>query len=981
MKTFEKYFEDFPDFLKGIVSQKPDYIVPVAKKGCKLLKLIKTDIIQNPDIIKYKKYFELTNTSVKNKTISIIDDATQYTSTLQEYRKYFEEKGANVKTYSFVGHKKLFEGKYRQYDVETEIRHYLPEPVYQEYILQQSHYLLEEGANFDLDHIIFKFPFDFKKIQHLIDSLKKYGYISKLNQYSTKNEFFRFSLTDVLFFNKIPYFNDTTTSIGQIKKIKFVYNHKEKTLYCSPLIFPNWDYINSNVNELTFSNIPFLLPYNISKKVLNKKNMNQVWKTYENIYYIFAISLAKAFAQLMYTIIDYKLDVKIVSNDFNATFGSEFASEFKNSILDFICDKREYEFTDSFVYESKVKEKKEIPKNNNLMELIYDLRNTYLKKVKKAKNRVGVHTYFTYDKIFSTYSNRYDLNEFIDYYCDLGILVPQSFIYNNTITRGLRSGEPLPVEWYRTHIIIAMIIKQAFEFYSSGTNSYIDITLVNKILTNFSYDYPRESNLELHCFTSIPYTYGPLTNIFHQHQEIQAISLYGISEYTSLYNYLNKGKGFRLNDTNELIRNITKHFDNDQEIPYSELTTYFSLLLELYNDYGTTDVLNALSITRNEETFYTQLHYNISMWISEFGRFFERNDISSKISDLTDTFYQSDSSIEKLKFPELLKSVFSKINEKYSHKMQYVKTSELLNKHYNNFNTEFEGTLLSLSNIIKLQHILVNICLYVFTADEKYIRTLNKLNYATYLKNYYEALPFKLELIEKSDKSFNKFVEKLYKHINNKIYGLRKPSPNRFSRLIFDAQEKAKNIAIITVYQNKYSEICILYIDFTGLRKIPEPKEYIIGKYYQIVEKINHERGGIKLYGGKGGDDAFTLLFNTIEQGIECARDIKHLFQEDIFTGLNYDVRFGIHYTQLPEDNKEVDVIKAWGLSKDCCEYKNGFRNRGHLLISESTIQNLLNCNKTEIIKQFNKLDDVKLKNVSKDQVYFYSEIIPLIDS
>jgi len=94
MNTFEHHYKHFSKFEDKILSWEPDYVVPVAKKGCKLLKASNQFGKIDPSLIKYRTYFELNNVSVKGKKISIVDDAAQYTSTLQEYRTYFEKFGA-----------------------------------------------------------------------------------------------------------------------------------------------------------------------------------------------------------------------------------------------------------------------------------------------------------------------------------------------------------------------------------------------------------------------------------------------------------------------------------------------------------------------------------------------------------------------------------------------------------------------------------------------------------------------------------------------------------------------------------------------------------------------------------------------------------------------------------------------------------------------------------------------------------------------
>ena len=138
MNTFNYYYKHFKKFEEKIISWKPDYIVPVAKKGCKLLKASNRFEDIDPFLIKYRAYFELNDISVKGKKISIVDDATQFTSTLQEYRTYFENLGAEVRTFSFVGHENLYEGKKWSCDTKAEIEHFLPDRAYPKFCVNDK---------------------------------------------------------------------------------------------------------------------------------------------------------------------------------------------------------------------------------------------------------------------------------------------------------------------------------------------------------------------------------------------------------------------------------------------------------------------------------------------------------------------------------------------------------------------------------------------------------------------------------------------------------------------------------------------------------------------------------------------------------------------------------------------------------------------------------------------------------------------------
>jgi hypothetical protein len=152
MNTFERHFADFPAFMSGILSWHPDYLVPVAKKACKLIKTVELHApgLDTDAILRYRTFFQLSGAPLKGKKVAVVDDAAQFTSTLSEYRQYFENQGAVVRTFSFVGHDDLSAGKRPKEDHLAEIAKFLPGPVYNEYILQQSSHLLNSGCHFEV---------------------------------------------------------------------------------------------------------------------------------------------------------------------------------------------------------------------------------------------------------------------------------------------------------------------------------------------------------------------------------------------------------------------------------------------------------------------------------------------------------------------------------------------------------------------------------------------------------------------------------------------------------------------------------------------------------------------------------------------------------------------------------------------------------------------------------------------------------------
>ena len=199
------------------------------------------------------------------------------------------------------------------------------------------------------------------------------------------------------------------------------------------------------------------------------------------------------------------------------------------------------------------------------------------------------------------------------------------------------------------------------------------------------------------------------------------------------------------------------------------------------------------------------------------------------------------------------------------------------------------------------------------------------------------------------------------------------------TRLQHGARSRAANIATTHVYRFNLTQAAFLYIDFTGLRLIPEPKQDIISRYYSLVEKCARRRSATWLYGGQDGDDAYTFLFPNIEPALQCARDIKQEFSENLFLHSNeWDVKFGLSFVAFPEKKREESVLKGWGTAKDCCEYKgNAFRNRGDLIISEETMTELQNKGQIEVLTRFDVIAGEYVKG-TQSQIFRFLDIAPL---
>lgn len=247
-------------------------------------------------------------------------------------------------------------------------------------------------------------------------------------------------------------------------------------------------------------------------------------------------------------------------------------------------------------------------------------------KVRKKKTRLDVHYYMTYEELFERFHDKISLSEYIDYYCDLGVLVPETIFQQNRILRAFRTGEPnSDYNWQRTQILIPIAIEQLRRSLKPKGGS-VDPMVLNKLLSNFVYDYPSDQHHELHCLIGEPYTFGTLVRTYHHHRAYSRPSIYKAEKISPYYRFDGKHKKFTAINTPEIAQKIKYLFDERQEIPFSEIITYFKLLSSICAFYKRVDVLNMLSICREENYFYSHILYNIKRSYEEYGNYLDRRD-------------------------------------------------------------------------------------------------------------------------------------------------------------------------------------------------------------------------------------------------------------------------------------------------------------------------------------------------------------------
>jgi hypothetical protein len=250
MKAWEAYKSDCDRFWGKIANPKKecdknydyDYIVPVARKACKLIS-VSGDILKRLEKrIRYKEYFPFTSKSLKGKKVAVVDDSVQHGSALAEYRRFFEKGGAKVDTYAFVGHQKLLETDkpdYQNLDPKMDVTKHLPEAAYYQYLLKQSLYLISQGVYQDIDHLVIELMISNihqDVVAALEEELPKWGYAYGLYPLPGVD---RFGLHRPTFFN-LENLSDIVSGFSPdfVEKLRFSFSETTAALKILPMVFP-----------------------------------------------------------------------------------------------------------------------------------------------------------------------------------------------------------------------------------------------------------------------------------------------------------------------------------------------------------------------------------------------------------------------------------------------------------------------------------------------------------------------------------------------------------------------------------------------------------------------------------------------------------------------------------------------------------------------------------------------------------------------
>jgi hypothetical protein len=384
------------------------------------------------------------------------------------------------------------------------------------------------------------------------------------------------------------------------------------------------------------------------------------------------------------------------------------------------------------------------------------------------------------------------------------------------------------------------------------------------------------------------------------------------------------------------------------------------------------------SICRDHKCFYAHVVYNVRSAYADILAYTDKleND-KDAISKLSSAEENAKSALTKLQLVEKFNDTLEIIDKKFGYVVEFIKIVESLKRNYEEFPTDFQPILIRLRKIAQLEFITTKLAFYFNTENWTHIYQLENINAFDILKSFGISNRLAIKEIKDDSSRIQPTIKDLIAAIKKELDVLHEPELALLSRNRRASLRRARNRATLYVYKNQLSQAAILHVDFTGLRHIPEPKEEIISKYYDLIERHSRARG-FKIYGGEGGDDAFSIIFHHFESALCCTEEIKKEFEGDLFfRSTHCDIKFGLSFTKLDEHQKEEAIVRCWGLAKDCCEYKSeNYRNRGHLIVDEDSIELLRTIADPSVTQRIVEIKDEKLSDGKK--LFYISRIEPI---
>ena len=960
-RTFDRISKEINGFVKKILDTNPDYIVPVKKKGCKLLKYVKDFSEELSEKVRYRDYFENNGINLKGMKIAIVDDATKYTSMLFRYRNFFEERDAVVDTYSYVGHDRLNNGEYEQYDSKAYIQIYLEESTYQEYLNQQSRVLIKDNNFFDIDHLVFKFCVSTEKYEEFLESLYKIGDIEFVDDQYTPKNIEKTSIINIDFYGAEALF-DQSVSRGGLQKIRIVYNSSTEELFVTPLSFPNWD-SNDAEREKMFDHIPFEVPYG-SNGITDEG-------IYFNIVYAFQVVLMKYFLDCIKADFD-TYNFEILDWDLTAYIGKARSAFVTKSASEFLLSERGFEQRKEICKKKiVVPQKSKIP-FHTIHEMMDELRGHYNDIVHGAKTLMGVRYFLAYEEIIDRYKGSENIIKWIDMLCDRGVLVTRNYCENGIFYRACRSGETdYDLLEKKSAAIVVAAANACGESYKGKNDKWfssISPTYLNKVLANFVCDYPRE-DYDCHTLFSRPYYFGPLVYMQDRINGYAELPLYSIGKISKYCRFDSTKRMFVAlsNKNQEVKEELSNRIGGHDDIPYIELTAYLGFLRYVKEKNGTDNFLNALSICRDQDKYLFHVYYNL--------REAYRNIMSAQKNTVeVDTEKQLrqasklvNSAQIKLKYEQ---SKVKKFVEELTPDMVYERTQQRIVESFVVYDKDFSEEIIPiLKQVANLEFLLVNAMLFDCLHETKYWKNV----YGHYLKqdairnNNFVLINDMVATYRLWDDERHAQYKNLYNLLFEICIGLIREKLGCIYDKGFGGRSGTKKSAkrnrqrVVNnierhIYKQEYKNILVLHFTFSGYQNINDEKEADIVKNVQDIVTVKFEGGKLICDVDENGYGVY--VSDTLENAITFVNEL-------LVTSRRYSnvfFRFGCGYRDVDYTNCKKDIEEALlEAQNSACIVKD----RNCFIANETSYYHMKNVEDSECVHVFKPLRE-------KDGYYEY---------
>ena len=949
------YGKKLRSFLKEIFDWSPDYIVPVGRKCAKLFR-----IVDLPDNfyrrVYYKEHFDFLGIPIANKKIAIIDDSVRHGSALRHYRDHLMEKNPReIQTFAFVGHMGLKDGTHITYEPKMRVKIFLSEPAYQDYLIEQAEFLLNEGFYQDVHHLVLEIDLGPAKDgigNELFSCLEKTGYTYPIAPFRVKP--MRFSVVDPGFFLKLSSLHPKGTFFEGINKLRFHIGEHGRIILV-PMVLPHLR--NEKECAMPEWETPFKLPCQI---IRSTKNHSMDKLCYWSSSLLLSAELGRTFLLFLKSksedfpgLVDVLDQLEVRDVDFIRYLGENLAKDLASAIKQFLL-LPEYKPPRNLMVklDAALYKKKDVTYGTltkwSEASILDHLRTGYDKEVETAGTRVGVHYSLPLDALEKV-GNAHPmlLMEILDSFCDVGILVPVVDPSKHPLERRWRTGEPeYDIDWKRNSFLIPLAIQTTRD--EIGKKE-VGAMLLTKILANFAYDYPKRLPFcRLHCLERDPYIDGTLVRIYHPIRAKIPVSVYDFRKAGNRYKYKKAEgtrRGYFYTAANVLDdKDFDGMFGNDQRIPIDEIIAYFSFLSNLSEKFGNVDVLTALSICRSRDTFLEHLYENLRLCAKDYGLFIETLSLpySEDIQEgpLHRSGHDVDAGLRKIwywrGFDDLLKEIVSKTAE--------VRFQMPLRKLLANIEDNPQRNLpvlIEYESLLSLQQALTGITIAKLMPQTLKTRTPEEIE--KWASKIFEEndVTFDLEKWEQASnvQSFREIIEPIYYEIYQRVKGLFREFDEEAERERRMFKRAARNRAVEIIRNTRWKNPAFVHLDLSGFRTAGDRAPELIRNLYEVAEDYCSKLGGQCVTPEPGGNDYLLYVFPktivALRMTATCLSD---------YESKGIPVKFGIAGTEVVPGQEFESIIAKMGLCKDLCEFESPqYRNIKDALVTVKLVERISN--------------------------------------